>query len=112
MLHVALQASEQVKNSYSAEVIDIRTLSPLDVETVLESVKKTGRCIIVHEAPMSCGFGAELAALLSDRDILYMKAPIVRIAGMDAPMPLYKMENYYLPNGQRVVEGIEKVMQF
>ena len=112
MLYVAMQAAEQVKDKYSAEVVDLRTLSPLDIETVLASVKKTGRCVIVHEAPMSCGFGAELAALLSDRDIMYMKAPIVRITGFDAPMPLYKLENYYLPNAERVVSGIEKVMQF
>lgn len=112
MLHVALQAVESVKDKYSVEVVDLRTLSPLDIETVLESVKKTGRCVIVHEAPMSCGVGAELAALLSDRDILYMRAPIVRITGFDTPMPLYKLENYYLPNAERVVSGIEKVMQF
>lgn len=112
MLHVAMQAAEQVKDRYNVEVIDLRTLSPLDIETILASVKKTGRCVIVHEAPMSCGMGAELAALLSDRDILYMKAPIVRITGFDAPMPLYKLENYYLPNAERVVSGIEKVMQF
>lgn len=112
MLHVALQAAEKAKDRYSVEVVDLRTLSPLDIETVLESVKKTGRAVIVHEAPMSCGFGAEIAALLSDRDIMYLKSPTVRITGFDAPMPLYKLENYYLPNAERVVSGIEKVMQF
>ena len=112
MIPVCLQAADKVKEKYSVEIIDLMTLSPIDLETILESVKKTGRCVIVHEAPMTCGVGAEISALLSDRDIMYLEAPIVRVTGFDAVMPLAKLENYYLPNAERVVQGIEKVMQF
>ncbi len=112
MVSVCMQAAELVKEKHSVEVVDLMTLSPLDMETILESVKKTGRAVVVHEAPMSCGMGAEISALLSDRDIMYLEAPVVRITGFDAVMPLAKLENYYLPNAERVVQGIEKVMQF
>lgn len=105
------KAVAQLKK-YDAEIIDLRTLSPLDIKTILASVKKTGRALIVHEAPKTCGLGAELAALLSDRDILYLEAPLVRITGFDTPMPLYKLENYYLPDIRRVMWGIEKVMSY
>ncbi len=104
------QAVQQTK--VDAEIVDLRTLSPLDLRTILDSVKKTGRALIVHEAPKTCGLGAELAALLSDRDILYLEAPLVRVTGFDTIMPLYKLEDYYLPNVQRIVWGIKKVMSY
>lgn len=111
MRKTCTEAVHQLKK-YDAEIIDLRTLSPLDVKTILASVKKTGRALIVHEAPKTCGLGAELAAILSDRDLLYLEAPLVRITGFDTIMPLYKLENYYLPDVKRVIWGIEKVMSF
>lgn len=111
MRKVCIDAVSELKK-YDAEIIDLRTLSPLDTKTILASVKKTGRALIVHEAPKTCGLGAELAALLSDRDILYLKAPLVRVTGFDTIMPLYKLEKYYLPDTKRVISGIERVMSY
>lgn len=100
------------KTDYSAEVIDIRTISPLDSETVINSVKKTGRCLIVHEAPRTCGFGAEIIAQINEKAFLHMEAPVVRVTGFDVPFPMYKLENYYLPDENRILKGVEKVMKF
>jgi pyruvate dehydrogenase E1 component beta subunit len=100
------------KTGYSAEVIDIRTISPLDSETVINSVKKTGRCLIVHEAPRTCGFGAEIIAQINEKAFLHMEAPVVRVTGFDVPFPMYKLENYYLPDEDRILKGVEKVMKF
>lgn len=112
MLHVALEAAKEVaKREINAEVIDIRTLVPLDIEAVISSVQKTGRAIILHEAPKTCGFGAEIAALISERALDYLKAPIIRVAGFDTPFP-YTWENIYLPDSVRVVRAIEKVIRY
>ncbi|MBI2232574.1 MAG: alpha-ketoacid dehydrogenase subunit beta [Candidatus Aenigmarchaeota archaeon] len=100
------------KSKHSIEIIDVRTLSPLDTKTIIESVKKTGRAVIVHEAPRSCGFGAELAAVINDRDLLHLKAPVTRVTGFDTVMPLPKLEEYYIPSAERIEAGIEKVMEF
>ncbi|MGR3295951.1 MAG: alpha-ketoacid dehydrogenase subunit beta [Candidatus Bathyanammoxibius sp.] len=100
------------KTDYSAEVIDIRTINPLDSETVINSVKKTGRCLIVHEAPRTCGFGAEIIAQINEKAFLHMEAPVVRVTGFDVPFPMYKLENYYLPDENRILKGVEKVMKF
>lgn len=96
----------------SAELIDLRTLWPLDIETVIASVKKTGRCVIVHEAPRTVGLGAEIISLINEKALLYLEAPAVRVAGFDVAMPLYRMENYYMPNASRVLQGILKAVQF
>ena len=100
------------KSRHSIEIIDVRTLSPLDTKTIIESVKKTGRAVIVHEAPRSCGFGAEIAAVISDKDLLHLKAPVTRVTGFDTVMPLPKLEEYYIPSAERIEAGIEKVMEF
>lgn len=110
MMRPSLEAAGQSQTSI--EVIDLRTLSPMDTETVVASVEKTGRAVIVHEAPRTCGVGAEVAAALADRAILSLKAAVVRVTGFDVPMPLYKLENYYLPNAARISKGIDKVMKF
>lgn len=86
----------------SAEVIDLRSLVPLDEEAVVRSVEKTGRAVIVHEAPRFCGFGAELAALLAERALYSLKAPIARVTGYDTPFP-YSLEQLYLPNTDRIL---------
>jgi pyruvate dehydrogenase E1 component beta subunit len=112
MLHVALEAAEAAKkNGVEAEVVDLRTLVPLDVETIIASVQKTGRVVIVHEAPRTSGFGAEISAQISERAIEYLKGPILRVTGYDTPFP-YTLEEYYLPNVPKVLKAIEKLMQY
>lgn len=108
MLHRALQAVE----GFDAEVIDLMTLSPFDEETIFRSVKKTGRVIIVHEAPKTCGFGAELSATIAEDAMLYLKAPIIRVTGYDVVTPLPKLEDYYMPTVERIRKGIEEVMKY
>lgn len=110
MMIPTLQAAD--KSSFDCEVIDLRTVSPLDVKTILTSAKKTGRVIIVHEAPRTLGLGAEVSALLSEKAILHLKAPLERVTGFDVPYPLFKLEKFYLPSVGRVEQAIEKLMQF
>lgn len=112
MLYTALQAVEQFKDKWSMEVIDVRTISPLDSETILNSVKKTGRCVIVHEAPRSFGPGAEIAAQIVEKALLNLQAPVQRVTGFDTVIPLAKLENYYLPDVKRIGAAIEEVMRF
>lgn len=112
MMRVCLEAAEKVKDRVDVEVIDLRTLSPMDIDTIIKSVEKTGRAVIVHEAPKSCGLGAEIAARINENALLSLKAPVERVTGFDVPMPLYKLENYYLPDVKRTVKGIENVMNF
>ena len=112
MLHVALEAAElAAAKGINVEVVDIRTLAPFDVETIINSVKKTGRVVILHEACKTCGFGAEIAAQIAERCILNLKAPILRVAGFDVPFP-YVLENEYMPNAPRVLAAVEKVYNF
>lgn len=111
MMRVVNEAVEKLTN-HSVEVIDLRSLFPWDEETVVESVKKTGRVVVVHEAPRSCGFGAELAATIQEKAFLSLEAPIERVTGFDVVVPLPKLESYYFPNVERVTKGIEKIMQF
>jgi 2-oxoisovalerate dehydrogenase E1 component beta subunit len=92
-------------------VVDLRTIIPFDIETIMSSVKKTGRVVILHEACKTCGFGAEIAAQIAERGILHLKAPIVRVAGFDVPFP-YVLEDDYMPNASRVLTAIEKVHNF
>jgi len=95
-----------------AEVIDVRTLNPCDWDTILSSVQKTGRAIIVHEAPHTLGFGAEIAARIQEKLLLYLKAPVIRVTGYDTPFPYFKLEDAYLPNPERIGRAIEQVMKF
>ena len=108
MLHRAIKASENL----DVEVIDLMTLNPLDEETIIKSVKKTGRVVIVHEAPKTCGFGAEISATIAEDAMLYLKAPIIRVTGFDVVMPLPKLEDYYMPTVERIKKGIEEVMRY
>ncbi|MBI1972220.1 MAG: alpha-ketoacid dehydrogenase subunit beta [Candidatus Aenigmarchaeota archaeon] len=113
MVHVCAEAAEKLKGkNIDAEIIDVRSLSPLDTETILNSVQKTGRAVIVHEAPRTLGLGAEIAATISEADILSLKAPVKRVTGFDIPMPLAKHENLYLPDAGRVSRAAEEVMKF
>jgi 2-oxoisovalerate dehydrogenase E1 component beta subunit len=112
MVHECLKAAKTARErDIHAEVIDIRTLLPFDIDTILESVKKTGRAVIIHEAPKTGGFGAEIAAQLAERAIDYLRAPIIRVAGPDTPFP-YTLEREYLPDAERILKGIERVMGY
>lgn len=95
-----------------AEVIDVRTLNPCDWDTILASVQKTGRAIVVHEAPHTLGFGAEIAARIQEKLLLYLKAPVQRVTGYDTPFPYFKLEDAYLPNPERIGKAIEQVIKF
>ena len=96
----------------SAEVIDVATLKPLDTDGVLESVAKTGRCVIVHEAPLTCGVGAEIAARIAERGLVSLLAPIERVAGWDTVMPLYRLEQQYLPSEARILAAVRRVLAY
>jgi pyruvate dehydrogenase E1 component beta subunit len=95
-----------------AEVVDVRTLSPFDYETVIASVAKTGRAVIVHEAPKTCGFGAEISAEIMERAVLHLQAPVVRITGFDTVPPLARLEDYYQPNADLVVDAAKALFEF
>ncbi|MCY3774816.1 MAG: alpha-ketoacid dehydrogenase subunit beta [Candidatus Aminicenantes bacterium] len=113
MLHNCLEAAEQSKEEegISCEVVDLRTLMPFDVETVVNSVQKTGRLVIVHEAPRTCGFGAELAATVGEKALLHLQAPVTRITGFDTPFP-YAREEDYLPGIERIRNGLREIVEF
>ena len=98
-------ANEAEKLGKSIEIVDPRTLVPLDESIILESVKKTGRCVVVYEAPKTCGYGSEIAAIVAERAMEYMEGPIIRVAGFDTPFP-YTLENLYMPDVRRVLKGI------
>ncbi len=113
MMRPALEAAQiATQKNIGVEVIDLRSIAPLDIDTINESVKKTGRCVIVHEGPRMCGIGAEISALVTENDLLDLIAPVERVTGFDTVMPLAKNEQYYLPNAQRIVAGIEKVVNY
>jgi pyruvate dehydrogenase E1 component beta subunit len=95
-----------------AEVIDLATLKPLDAETVLRSVRKTGRCVIVHEAPLTAGFGAEIAARVAEHALTSLLAPIRRVTGYDTVMPLPRLELHYMPSVARIVRVVNETMEF
>jgi len=96
----------------SAEVIDVATLKPLDSDSILESVAKTGRCVIIHEAPLTGGFGAEIAARIAERGLVSLLAPIERVAGWDTVMPLPRLEQHYLPSEARILEAARRVLAY
>jgi pyruvate dehydrogenase E1 component beta subunit len=96
----------------AAEVIDVATLKPIDAQTILESVAKTGRCVIVHEAALTAGMGAEIAALVAEHGLLSLLAPVVRVTGWDTVVPLPKLENAYVPSERRIVAAARRVVRF
>jgi len=113
MLREALNAAEQLKgDKIDPEIIDLRTISPMDIETIIASIKKTGRGVVVHEAPKTCGLAAEIIALINEKAFLSLQAPIERVTGFDIPVPLMKTEHYNLPNPKRIVMAVKKVMSF
>ncbi len=113
MVREAMKAAEELEaEGINAEVIDLRTLSPMDSETVVNSVRKTGRLVVTHEAPRTLGLGAEVAARVCEEAFTSLLAPVERVTGYDAVMPLFKLEDYYLPNAARIVAGVRKVMNY
>jgi pyruvate dehydrogenase E1 component beta subunit len=114
MVPVALASADELSERGAAEVevLDLRTLTPLDEESILDSVAKTGRAVIVHEAPRTAGFGAEVAALLAERGILDLRAPVRRVAGYDVPYPYWSLEDRYIPSVDRIVAALEEVLRF
>jgi 2-oxoisovalerate dehydrogenase E1 component beta subunit len=92
-------------------VIDLRSLQPLDTDALVESVSRTGRAIVVHEAPLTCGFGAELAALIQERCFLRLEAPVRRVTGFDTPFP-YALEMEYLPRAPRILQAIRETVAY
>ncbi|MBB3868653.1 alpha-ketoacid dehydrogenase subunit beta [Parageobacillus toebii NBRC 107807] len=109
---VAKLAVEMKSKGIDAEVIDLRCLQPLDIDTIVESVEKTGRVMIVHEAVKTNGFGAEIAALISERALFTLSAPIVRVTGYDTPYPVPSVEDDWLPNAARIFEGVQMLMRY
>lgn len=113
MVHDTQAAIDMVKEKgIDPELIDLRTISPIDRETIVESVKKTGRIIIVHEAPKTLGLGAEIMAIVNEKAFLYLEAPPTRVTGFDTTFPLPKGENHYIPTPERIAQTIEKVVKY
>jgi pyruvate dehydrogenase E1 component beta subunit len=113
MLTETLAAAQTLAaEGIEAEVIDVATLKLLDAETILESVARTGRCVIVHEAPLTGGFGAEIAARLADEGLMSLLAPVERVAGWDTVMPLPRLEGHYMPSAARIVAAARRALQY
>lgn len=110
MVPVAEDAADEI--DASVEIVDPRTIHPMDYEPIIESVKKTGRAVILHEAPRSGGFGAEISSRIQENAILKMEAPVERVTAPDVPYPLYTLEDYYIPNKERAVNGLKRVLNF
>jgi 2-oxoisovalerate dehydrogenase E1 component beta subunit len=112
MLYEALEAANQAQSQgIECEVLDLRTLWPLDIDTVIASVKKTGRVVVVHEAPRTCGFGGEIIALINEKAFLHLEAPPVRVTGFDTPFP-YTLEMDYLPLAHRILPAIVETARY
>lgn len=111
--HQNMEAAHELKEKHgvSVEVLNLRTLNPLDVNTIVDSVKKTGRCVVAHEAPKIQGFGAEIAALVSEKCFLYLDAPVNRCCGLDVPFPNI-LESEYLPDAPRVISAVLETMEY
>jgi len=111
MVSDCLQAIDRLEDA-SVELIDLRTIYPVDIETIAQSVNKTGRAVVVHEAPRTAGFGAEISALIQEHCFLSLQAPVQRVTGFDTAMPYYKLEKQYLPDSQRIERGIMDCLKY
>jgi len=112
MLHDTLAAAKMLETQgISAEVIDVATIKPLDMAPILTSVEKTGRCIIIHEAPKTCGVGAEIAAEIAEKGLMFLQAPIVRLTGYDTIVPYFQLEKNYLPSQKKIVDTVLHLME-
>jgi 2-oxoisovalerate dehydrogenase E1 component beta subunit len=112
MVHVALKAAALAEEQgWQVKVLDLRTLAPLDEDAVIEAAKESGRVVVLHEAPRTNGFGGEISALIAERAVEYLRAPILRVTGFDTPFP-YTLEHIYMPDAKRCFRAIERVMTF
>ena len=112
MVFDCLAAIDQLPDEVSVELIDLRTIYPVDTETIAESVRKTGRAVVVHEAPRTAGFGAEISALIQEHCFLYLEAPVQRVTGFDTAMPYYKLEQEYVPGPERITSAIRDCLAY
>ena len=113
MMHTVLQAAESlVADGISPEILDLRTLSPMDVPAIITSVEKTGRAVIVHEAARTAGLGAEIVAQINEKALLSLEAPVERVSGFDTVFPLPQLEKYYLPTPEMVQSAVHRVLAF
>ncbi|MEE9451527.1 MAG: alpha-ketoacid dehydrogenase subunit beta, partial [Gammaproteobacteria bacterium] len=108
-----LSAAKQLsEHGIDAEVIDVATVKPVDMETILTSVEKTGRCIIIHEAARTGGVGAEIAAQIAEKGLMSLLAPVQRVTGYDTPMPYLKLEKKYIPSERRIINAVNQIMEY
>jgi pyruvate dehydrogenase E1 component beta subunit len=112
MVPLAEQAAAVLAGQASVEVLDLRTLKPLDEDALLASVAKTGRAVVVQEAPRTCGYAAEIAAVLAEKAILDLRGPVLRVTGYDVPYPYWKLEDAYMPSVARVADAVRKLLAF
>jgi pyruvate dehydrogenase E1 component beta subunit len=105
-------SDEAMEEGVDVEIIDLRTLSPMDKDTIISSVEKTGRALIVHEAPKTCGLGAEIVALINEKALLSLNAPVLRVTGQDVIVPLPQGEDYYIPSVARILKALKDIMDF
>ena len=112
MVSVAERAGDALAGEASCEVLDLRTLKPLDEEALLASVRKTGRAVVVQEAPRTLGFAAEVAAILAEQAILDLRGPVLRVTGFDVPYPYWQLEDWYMPSPARVVDAVRRLLSF
>ncbi|KTD51603.1 pyruvate dehydrogenase E1 subunit beta [Legionella quinlivanii] len=111
-IHETMQAAKQLQEEgISCEVIDVATIKPLDIETIINSVEKTGRCVIVHEAARTCGVGAEISAQLMENCLSDLQAPVQRVTGYDTVMPYFQLEKFYIPSVQRIKDSVLSIME-
>jgi pyruvate/2-oxoglutarate/acetoin dehydrogenase E1 component len=112
MVPLCERVADELAGEASVEVLDIRTLKPLDEDALLASAAKTGRVVIVQEAPRTAGYGAELAAILAEKGMLDLRAPVIRVTGYDVPYPYWQIEDAYMPSVERVSAAVRKTLEF
>src|ERR687893_95123 len=112
MVPLAERAADALEGEASCEVLDLRTLKPLDEDALLGSVAKTGRAVVVQEAPRTCGFAAEVAAILAEKAILDLRGPVLRVTGYDVPYPYWQLEAAYMPSVERVLDAVRRLLEF
>ena len=112
MVSVAEKTADELAGEASCEVLDIRTLKPLDEDALLTSAAKTGRVVIVQEAPRTLGYAAELAAILAEKAILDLRGPVLRVTGYDVPYPYWQIEDHYMPSAARVADAVRRLLAF
>lgn len=113
MVKETLQAAKQLaEQGINAEVIDVATIKPLDMDTILASLEKTGRCVVVHEAALTCGVGAEILAQIAEHALFSLKAPPERVTGYDTIVPYARLEKYYIPSEQRIIDAVHRLMEY